>query len=159
MFLQLTQNAEEWKRVAKLFNDKWNYPNCVGAIDGKHINIQAPVHSGTEYFNYKGFFSIVWLAVVDANYNFIYANVGCQGRISDVGVFNSSFFKKCLDDNTMHLPPTRPLSQLSIPIPYVFVGDKAFQITPYVMKPFSGLHNKRTNQRIFNYRLSRARRV
>lgn len=59
----------------------------------------------------------------------------------------------------MHLPPSRPLPQLSLPIPYVFVGDEAFQLTPNVMKPFSGLHNKRTIKRIFNYRLSRARRV
>lgn len=69
------------------------------------------------------------LAVVDANYNFIYANVGCQGKISDGGVFNSTFFKKCLDDNIIHLPPPRPLPQLSLPVPYVFVGDEAFQLT------------------------------
>ncbi|XP_025407186.1 uncharacterized protein LOC112681136 [Sipha flava] len=158
-YVKVPRSAEEWERVAKLFNDKWNYPNYVGAIDGKHINIQAPEHSGTELFNYKGFFSIVLLAVVDANYNFIYTNVGCQGRISDGGVLNGTFFKKCLDDNKMHLPPSRPLPQLSLPIPYVFVGDEAFQLTPTVMKPFSGIHNKRTTKRIFNYRLSRARRV
>lgn len=99
------------------------------------------------------------LAVVDANYNFIYTNVGCQGRISDGGVFNSTFFKKCLDDNMLHLPPSRPLPQLSLSIPYVFVGDEAFQLTPNLMKPFSGCHDKRTAKRIFNYRLSRARRV
>lgn len=157
--LQMPQNAEEWEGVAKCFNEKWNFPNCVGAIDGKHISIQAPVHSGTEFFNYKGFFSIILLAVVDANYNFIYANVGCQGRISDSGVFNATFFKKCLEDNMMHLPLPRPLPQSSFSMPYVFVGDEAFKLTCNVMKPFSGLHNKRTKQRIFNYRLSRSRRV
>lgn len=114
---------------------------------------------GTEFFNYKGFFSIVLLAVVDANYNFIYTNVGCQGSISDSGVFNRTFFKKCLDENTMHLLPSRPLPQLSLPIPYVFVGDEAFQLISDLMKPFSGFHNKRTTKRIFNYRFSRSRRV
>lgn len=93
-FLQVSRNADKWERVAKLFNDKWNYPNCAGAIDGKHINIEAPENSGTEFFSYKGFFSIVLLAVVDANYNFIYTSVGCQGRISDGEAFNSTFFKK-----------------------------------------------------------------
>ncbi|XP_074030781.1 uncharacterized protein [Leptinotarsa decemlineata] len=82
-YVKVPRSTEEWDCVEKLFNDKWNYPNCVGAIDGKHINIQAPANSGTEHYNYKGFFSIVLLAVVDANYNFKYANVGCQGRISD----------------------------------------------------------------------------
>lgn len=90
--LQMPQNAEEWESVAKCFNQKWNFPNCVGAIDGKHISIQAPVHSGTEFFNYKGFFSIILLAVIHANYNLIYAKVGCQGRISDGGVFYATFF-------------------------------------------------------------------
>lgn len=86
---------------------------------------------------------------MDANYNFIYANVGCQGRISDGGVLNSTFFKKCLEDNLMHLPSPRPLPLTSNPIPYVFVGDEAFKLTLNVMKPFSGLHNKRTKKRIF----------
>lgn len=119
----------------------------MGVIDGKHINIQAPANLGTEHYNYNGFFSIVLFAVVDGNYNFIYANVYCQGRISDGGVFNSTFFNKCLDDNTIHLPPPRPLPQLSLPVPYVFVGDEAFQVTTNLMKPFSGLHDKGTKKK------------
>lgn len=86
---QMPKNEAEWKAVAEDYYNRWNYPNCVGAMDGKHISLQAPINSGSEFFNYKGFFSIVLFAVVDANYNFIYANVGCQGRISDGGVFSS----------------------------------------------------------------------
>jgi len=58
-------------------------------MDGKHIVLQAPVQSGTDYFNYKSHFSTVLFALVDANYNFIFADVGVQGRISD-GVFKHS---------------------------------------------------------------------
>ena len=83
------------------------------------------------------------LAVVGANCNFIYANVGCQRRILYGGVFNSKFFKKCIDDNTVHLPPPSSLPQLSIPVPYVFVGD-TFQLTSNPTKPFSELHDKGT---------------
>ncbi|XP_050517740.1 uncharacterized protein LOC126892283 [Diabrotica virgifera virgifera] len=95
-YVKMTKTNESWYFIAKQFNDKWNFPNCVGAMDGKHISIQAPINSGTDFFNYKSFFSIVLFAVVDANYNFIYANVGCQGRISDGGVFNDSYFKGAL---------------------------------------------------------------
>lgn len=159
LFFQKPKNELEWEIVAKKFYDLWNYPNCLGAIDGKHISLQAPVHGGTEFFNYKSFHSIVLLAVVDASYNFIYANVGCQGRISDGGVFNNTSFKEQLDMNALHLPAHRPLPGRTHPIQYVFVGDEAFQLSVHLMKPFSGLHDKGSKERIFNYRLSRARRV
>lgn len=56
--------------------------------------LQAPVGSESEYFNYKSFFSIVLFALVDANYNFVLANVGSLGRISDGGVFKNSLLWK-----------------------------------------------------------------
>lgn len=154
----MPENESEWKTVMKTF-DRWNYPNCVGAMDGKHISIQAPINSGTEYFNYKGYHSIVLFAVVDGNYNFIYANVGCQGRISDAGIFNATQFKKCLQDNSMHLPRPCNLPGRTKESPAVFLGDDAFPMSVNLMKPYPGLYNKGSPERIFNYRLSRARRV
>lgn len=72
-------------------------------MDRKQIAIEAPVGSGTEYFNYKGFFNIVLFAIVDGNYNFIYANVGYQGRISDSGILEATSFKQSLDNTTINL--------------------------------------------------------
>lgn len=72
---QVPDSAQEWTQKAKEFQLKWNYPCCFGALDGKHIAIQQPPNSGSEYFNYKHFFSVLFLALVDANYKFVYVEV------------------------------------------------------------------------------------
>ena len=61
-------------------------------MDGKLVAIRAPPHSGSVYHNYKQLYSIVLLAVVDANYKFILVDVGSNGRACDAGVYARSEF-------------------------------------------------------------------
>ena len=159
---------EEWKHYAKCTAERWQFPNCIGAADGKHIAIKHPKDSGSEYYNYKGFFSIVLLAVVDYDYRFLYVDVGCQGRISDGGVYRNSSFYRALQDGSLGLPDPEPLPQSSdpvylhdqstTPIPFMFVADDAFPLGVHCMKPFPQT-NLTDRKRIFNYRLSRMRRI
>jgi hypothetical protein len=130
-------------------------------MDGKHIQIIAPPHSGAEYRNYKDFFSIVLFAVVDADYNFIYVDVGCKGRISDGGVFKHTNLYRELENKTLNIPPPKILQiPYNVKVPYCIVGDNAFALNEYTMKSFAGNNYIRGSlERIYNYRHSRARRV
>lgn len=75
MFFQTPKTAAEWIEIAEEFETKWQFPHCLGAIDGKHINVQPPQHSGSIYRNYKQRFSVQMMAVVDASYKFRYNDV------------------------------------------------------------------------------------
>lgn len=145
--------------MANTFLTKWNFPNCLGSIDGKHVAIQKPIDSGSEYYNYKGFYSVVLLALVDAEYNFLYVNIGCQGRISDGGVFANTKFRKKINDCSLNIPNDSSLPGRNKPVPYVFVTDDAFPLEKHLLKPFPGPQDSNSKERIFSYRLSRARRT
>jgi len=147
-----------WLRLAERFQDRWNLPHACGALDGKHVAIRKPKDSGTLYYNYKGFFSIVLLALVDADYRFVWADIGANGAASDCGVFNRSELEPGLREGTINLPDPSPLPNDDRDMPYFMVGDDAFPLRPYMMKPFSHRYLSR-EERICNYRISRARRV
>lgn len=157
MFLsfQLPTNPQQWKDVAEVFQEQWNFPNCGGAIDGKHVRIVPPANSGSFYYNYKCFFSIVMLAIVNANYEFMYLDIGKNGRNSDASIINQTEFYKRLMEGTLNLPSCDETFE---GMNFVFVADDAFALSEHVMKPFP-MRNLTKQQRIFNYRLSRARRV
>ena len=154
----MPSTEDEWKIVADEYEKRWNFPNCIGSLDGKHIMIRQPVNSGSFYYNYKGTFSIVLLALVDADYRFIYVNVGCNGRISDGGVFRASSLSQALNEDLLGIPTPKAPCSYQTPLPFVIVADDAFLLQKNLMKPypFRGLS---TEKRIFNYRLSRARRI
>lgn len=150
-------NQQGFVKIAADFKDKWNFPNCVGAIDGKHVKIKAPRNSGTMFFNYKQFFSVNLQGVADARCKFIFIDVGAYGKQSDGGVFEASLISTFLEKNSETLPAPSPIDTSGTLIPFVVVGDDAYPLKTYLMKPF-GQRNLTDSQRIFNYRLSRCRR-
>ena len=151
-------DANGWMEIEREFRNRWNVPHACGALDGKHVAIRKPNCSGSLYRNYKSFFSIVLLALVDADYKFIWADVGGMGHQSDAQLYNGSELKEHLDSGVLDLPAPDPLPNDNEPFPYFFLGDDAFGLMTNMMKPYSrrGLSK---SQRIYNYRISRGRRV
>lgn len=150
---------EMWLEIADTFNFKTNFPNCVGAIDGKHIRCINPRKSGSNFFNYKKFFSVVLMAIADANLRFIAIDVGAFGKEGDSTVFRDSPLGKKLYSGKLNLPPLRCLPNTDEnPQPFVMVGDEAFKLSTHLLRPFP-IRQLNDKKRVFNYRLSRCRRM
>ena len=157
-YISVPSSEAQWRLIARDFGVRWNFNNCLGAIDVKHVLIQAPPNSGSMYFDYKKTFSIVLLAVCDAQYQFTMVDIGEAGRSSDGGIFANSCLGNAIINQTMGMPQSDNINGSTKKIPFVFVADDAFALKTNIMKPYPKemTHKK---ERIFNYRLSRARHV
>ena len=120
----------EWHTIANDFFMRWNFPNCIGAIDGKHIMIQCPVNSGSFFYNYKSYFSIVLLAVASADYRFVMVDIGAYRSSNDSGVLNNTALFKCLKKKKLGIPPSKqlPNDTKETCVPHVLLGDEAFPL-------------------------------
>ncbi|XP_071496099.1 putative nuclease HARBI1 [Diadema antillarum] len=135
-----------WRDLADHWYQRWNFPHTVGAIDGKHVACKAPPNSGSEFYNYKGFYSMILFAMAMAH-------------PQDAQIYNESDLHHGLDQNRIHaFPQPDPLPNDNQDVPYFIIGDDAFSLRTYLMKPNS-TRNLTHGERIFNFRLSRARRV
>lgn len=154
-----TPTENDFKSRAQQFWERWNFPNCVAAIDGKHIRVVCPKKYGSLFFNYKNYFSIVLLALVDAKYKFLAIDVGSYGKEGDSGIFSKSSMGKRIYSGQFGLPQACELPGSNKCLLYVIVGDEAFRLHKHVMKPYNRAQAKDFEKGVFNYRLSRARRV
>lgn len=147
----------DWRKKAERFYELWDLPNCLGSIDGKHFRIKKLSKSGSCYYNYKGFFSIVLMACADADGLFTTIDVGAAGRNSDGAVFRASAIGKLLDKEKLNIPGPQPMLNDNEAFPFYFVGDEAFPLKRNLMRPYPQ-RNLDNDKRQFNYRLSRARK-
>ena len=83
------------KEVIHGFKHKWGFPQCAGAVDGTHISIMSPRDFPADYFNRKGWHSIIMQGMVDHLYRFTDIYIGWPGRVHDARVFgNSTLYQK-----------------------------------------------------------------
>ena len=142
-YLRCPTTLDEWKELEREFRIRWNVPHALGALDGKHVALKKPKNSGALYHNYKWFFSIVILALVDGQYKFRWVDAGTAGSGSDAQIFNACQLK---------------ITQGGRDVPYFILADDAFALKTWLMKPY-GRRMLTRDERIANYRISRGRRV
>ncbi|KAI8481546.1 hypothetical protein Bbelb_407520 [Branchiostoma belcheri] len=149
--------GQHLREVVETFEDKWQFPQCAGAIDGTHVQVIAPQQHHTDYFNRKGFHSVILQAVVDPLYRFININVGWPGSVHDARVLkNSGIFARA---NAGNLFPNDTTEVNGVPVPIMLLGDPAYPLLSWLMKGYPEGGQLTNRQKHFNYRLSRARMV
>ncbi|XP_029960905.1 protein ALP1-like [Salarias fasciatus] len=132
-----------WTDIATDYWKIWDFPNCVGSLEGRKVTIRAP-------------HPLILTATCDARYRFTAVHVGASG--SNDGAFDESGFGSMLLEHKRNLPPPADLPGTTVKTPHVLVGDAAFPLLSNLMRPFPGADLTRDKQ-VYNYRHSRAKRV
>ena len=159
-YLSSPSSKEDWLEIAKSFEELWNMPHVIVAIDGKCIRMQYPKFSGIQYYNYKGFFSLVLMAICDANYCFTLFDVGQFGSNNDSGILANSKMGEAIENGSLKVPDFAKINADTGKIPYYFIGDEIFPLKTWLVRPYpEKAIVDDEEKKIFNYRQSRARRV
>lgn len=145
------------REILQEFETLWGFPQVVAALDGTHIPILKPTECPSDYYNRKGFYSILIQGVVDSQGCFIDVNIGWPGKVHDARVLaNSTFYHKATSGN---LFPDWKRVINGVEVPLLVLGDPAYPLLPWLMKPFTDNGHLTAAERHYNYRQSRTRMV
>ena len=136
------------------FLTKWDVPMCIGAIDGSHIPICGTVMNHTDYYNHKGWYSVILQGVVDHSYCFIDINVGWPGSVHDACVLAHSSLYSNITVNG--LLPDKGITVNEIKIPLYMIGDSTYPLETWLKKPYTHIASLTPEQQYYNYRLCKA---
>jgi hypothetical protein len=149
--------GDELKEVIDGFNSKWEMVQCAGAIDGSHIPVKPPALHHTDYYNRKGWYSVILQAVVDHNYMFTDVVVGWPGSVHDSRVLaHSQLYQKASNKQILQSCSRTVMGREIMPF---LIGDSAYPLKTWLLKPFACNSTLSNEQKTFNYHLSRARIV
>ena len=149
--------SENLRAVIQGFQDRWNIPQCAGSVDGTHIPVTPPAMNHTDYYNRKNWYSIIAQTVVDHNGLFRDLCIGWPGSVHDACVFsNSKLYSKV---NSGELLQGEELRVTGGTIPVFLIGDSAYPLLPWLLKPFSHSPPLPRHHKNYNYRISRGRVV
>ncbi|KAK8766225.1 hypothetical protein V5799_006995 [Amblyomma americanum] len=112
IYVRFPQTAQEWKKIATDMLVEWNFPNCIGCIDGKHVSIECPANSGSRNFNYKKSFSTDLMATCDAHYRAL-VDLAVRLQCPDSNNDTTYPLTACLETSLSHQPNLCPLDSTS----------------------------------------------
>ena len=121
----------------------WDMLHCIGALDGKHISIRKPSTSGSLWHDYKGFFSMVLLAVCDAGYCFTLVDVGEYVSNNDNGILTNSKMRRRFGNREMSIPESEKKFEDHSELHYFLVEDKIFPLQTRHLKDLKDLHRQK----------------
>lgn len=133
-----------------MFQLRWQFPNCIGALEGKRVRFQPP--------SSRGIYSIFFIMLVDANYRIIYVDVGDEEKIANGRFWHDCSLKMAVDTDSVGIPQIKPWPNEKSPKQFVFLGNDAFPLGSNLLKPYSK-DDLTKQEQVFNYRVNRARRV
>lgn len=145
------------KEVVTGFKHKWGFPQCAGVVDGTHIPIVSPQEYPADYFNRKGWHSILMQGTVNHLGHFVDVYIGWPGRVHDARVFTNSTLYRKGQEGALLPQWVEHLEGRDVPL--VILGDPAYPLLSWLMKAFPDNGRLTSQQKLFNYRLSRARVV
>lgn len=158
-YIRLPETGQEIRQQMDDLSNRSGFPQVVGCLDGCHIPIKAPQSHPEDYVNRKGFHSIILQALVDANYLFLDICVGWPGKVHDARVFrNSSLYTSVCSG--AFIPDTTVYQMISgVRVPPLILGDSAYPLKDWLMKPYVDHGNLSREEINFNNLLSITRVV
>ncbi|XP_050096201.1 putative nuclease HARBI1 [Anopheles aquasalis] len=152
-YVKLPQNKEEWLIVSREYENRWNFPHVIGAVDGKYVALKAPMYSDTEHNQTKNSFHVVLLGVLDANSNFMYVDID-----SSDGALCYTKLNAMLENDELNIPEPEELEMFSsVKVPYMLLGDQGFPFRKHCIRPFDDPVSDGTIESNFNERHAIAR--
>ena len=156
-YILLPANGQEIRQHMDEMSNRAGFPQVVGCLDGCHIPVKAPESHPEDYVNRKGFHSLILQGLVDANYLFLDICVGWPGKVHDVCLFRNSPLYTSVCSGSFNATVYQTIS--GVRVPPLILGDAAYPLKDWLMKPYVDHGNLSHEDIIVNNHLSITRVV